>query len=231
MLLKDLKLDYPTTDHTVGQGFGQNANAEYVQAGLLGHPAIDFNSPYDAPIYSASRGLGRVYKKFNENNPDLMKYRAPCELIELDDCVIEITYGHCDKILCSIGAVAPLQEIATVGNTGDVYQGSHFVTEAEKLAGSTAGQHLHFQLRKCQKVLQSEHDDFFLQDEFGSIYKEGVYYFVYKQNGYAGCIDPAPYLFNEISLQDQLTNAQQTLIKLLGQYVVLLKQKLSGIIK
>lgn len=228
MKLKDLKLDYPTTDHTIAQGFGQNANYLYAQDGLKGHPAIDFNSPYNAPIYSASRGLGWVYKTFNKDNPDLMKYRAVCELIDLDDCSIELTYGHCHHIDCPIGRVSQGQQIATVGNTGDVFDGTHHVTEAEKENGSTAGRHLHFQMRYCRKVAQTEHDDTLLQDEYGNIYTRNGYYYTYKQNGYRGCIDPAPYLHQEVSLQSQLETSQVMIIPLLKQYIQILMNKLSG---
>lgn len=223
MLLQDLKLDYPTDNRTIAQPFGANFNSEYTSAGLKGHPAIDFGAPWGSPIYSASRGLGRVYKNFNKDNPDLMRYRAPCELIDLDDCSIEITYGHCEDIICLIGSVVQRQFIATTGNTGDVFQGQHEVTEAEKLAGSHAGAHLHFQLRKCRRVTQSEHDDVFLQDASGSLYMHEGYYYVYKNDGYNGCIDPAPYLDN----YDQNVSIMKQEIPLLQKVITLLKQLLS----
>lgn len=226
MNLKDLQLDYPTSNHTVAQGFGENANGSYAGAGLKGHPAIDFYSDYNAPIYSASRGLGRVYKIFNKDNPDLMKYRAPCELIDLEDCSIEITYGHCNHITCSLGPTERGGQLATVGNTGEVYSGNHMVTEAEKEAGSTAGRHLHFQLRKCQRVLKTEADDNFLQDEFGGQYREDGYYYVWKQNGFNGCIDPAPYLVDSGKLtpeqgaviQQELNGIQKLIQKLVALF-------------
>ncbi len=197
MKLSELKLDYPTIDRTIAQPFGANANSSYSRDGLLGHPAIDFSSVYNAPIYSASRGLGTVYKIFNKDNPDLSRYRAPCELIELEDCVIEITYGHCDKIICPLGKVTPKQQLATVGNTGDVFSGSHEVTEAEKEAGSTAGCHLHFQLRKCQKVLKYNlapgEKKAYLLDQDGQMFFNGGYY-EYPLDGYNGCIDPIYFL-------------------------------------
>lgn len=216
MQLKDLKLDYPTTERTIAQPFGANANTSYSRDGLIGHPAIDFNSPYDAPIYSATRGLGRVYKIFNKDNPDLSKYRAVCELIDLDDCVIEITYGHCHNIICPLGSVFPQQQLATVGNTGDVFSGDHEVTETEKESGSTAGRHLHFQLRKCKKTttynLAPGEKKSYLLDQDGQMFFNGGYY-EYPLDGYNGCIDPMPYLGGvPISPNDQMEGIIQNIM-------------------
>ena len=193
MKLQDLKLDYPVKNHTISQGFGKNFNGAYARDGLKGHPAIDFDVDFNSPIYSVTRGQGRVYKTFNKDNSDLTKYRAVCEILDLEDCSLEITYGHCNKITCTIGQYTG--QIATVGNTGEVYSGTHLVTDAEKKAGSTSGRHLHFQIRKCQRVLKSELGDFFLQDSNG-IYIDNGYYYTWRQNGFNGCLNPLPYLEN-----------------------------------
>jgi hypothetical protein len=139
-----------------------------------------------------------------------MKYRAPVEIIDLEDFSLEITYGHCNKIDCQLGQCTPHEYLATVGNTGEVYSGNHMVTEAEKEAGSTAGRHLHFQLRKCRKVLKSEFDDKFLMDSDGSLYMDNSYYYVWKENGYAGCIDPMP--FFDTSVQNSIDDVNNRLV-------------------
>lgn len=228
MILAELKLDYPTDVRTIAQAFGENANGSYARDGLKGHPAIDFGAPWGAPIRSASRGLGRVYKKFNEQNPDLSRYRAPCELIDLDDCVIEITYGHCNDITCLLGTVKPLQILATVGNTGSVFDGSHEVTEAEKEAGSHGGAHLHFQLRKCQKVTDILATEQYLQGIDGNVFYDGFYYHVPEyNNGYNGCIDPQPYLDNgddkKIELMEQEVTILQKVVGFLKELLQLRK--------
>jgi murein DD-endopeptidase MepM/ murein hydrolase activator NlpD len=198
MKLSEARFDYPLFPYTVSQPFGANATSSYARDGLKGHPAVDFNATFNQPIYSVTRGMGRVYKKFNESNPDLMKYRAPCELVDFDDCTLEITYGHCNDINCSLGQVSKGQQIATAGNTGECYSGGRLVTLEEKKAGSHAGTHLHLQFRKCDRTkkynLASTLKNAYLLDEYGQIYQENGTYFEYKLDGYNGCIDPMPYL-------------------------------------
>lgn len=208
MKLKDLKLDYPVDTRALAQGFGKNAVSAYSTDGLKGHPGIDYQITWGQPIYSASRGLGVVYKKFNENNPDLSKYRAPCELIFLEDCVVELTYGHCQDILCQIGTVSPRQKIATVGNTGEVYYGTELVTTEEKLRGSKRGAHLHFQMRVCRKTKKTNDDDITLQDINGNTYiTSDGYYLAAQQNGFNGCVDPTPYFDeNPIGIAEAIVN-------------------------
>jgi len=198
MKLHEAKFDFPLFPHIVSQPYGAHATSAYVRDGLFGHPAVDFNATFDQPIYSVSRGMGRVYKKFNENNPDLMKYRAPCELIDFSDYTLEITYGHCNKITCSLGAVFSGQQIATAGNTGECYSNGRLVTREEKKKGSHAGTHLHLQFRKCTRTkkynLAPTLKNAYLLDERGQIYQENGTYFEYKNDGYNSCIDPMPFL-------------------------------------
>lgn len=187
MKLVDLKLDYPCDSRIIDQGFGGNAVDAYAAEGLKGHPGIDFHIDWGKPIYSASKGLGKVYRLYNQNNPDLSKYRAPVEYIELEDCFVELTYGHCDHINCQLGSVIPREPIATVGNTGEVYYGTELITEAEKEKGSHRGAHLHFQMRIMQKVTHTTGSDIAIQ-----LLDDGSY-LVAKQNGFNGCVNPLPY--------------------------------------
>jgi len=197
MKLKDLKLDYPVDTRAIAQGFSKNAVATYAANGLKGHSGIDFQITWGQPIYSASRGLGVAYKAFNRDSKDPGKYKAACGLIELEDCVVELTYGHCDQILCDEGPLSPREKIATVGNTGEVYYGTELVTTTEKLRGSKRGAHLHFQMRVCYPKKSTAHDDFTLQDGEGMTYIHDGYYLTYKQNGFNGCIDPTLYFVEQ----------------------------------
>lgn len=231
MKLAQATFDWPTDSHIIAQQFGGNANPLYAGQGLKGHPGTDIDAPWDAPIRSISRGQGYIYKKFNDGNPDLMKYRAICELVEFDDCVVEITYGHCHTLLANVGFPTKGQIIATVGNTGEVYAGDHEVTEAEKEAGSQAGRHLHLQFRKCQKVAQKDSKTQYLQDASGNLYmdSQGYSYAVPDySNGFNGCFDGLPYLstpkVEEIKLEE--ITAELSLIDVLKQYIQVLKGKL-----
>lgn len=220
MKLAELKLDYPVDTRQIAQPFGGNMVDAYHRDGLRGHPAVDFQIEWGKPIYSASKGLGKVYRMYNKNNPDLSKYRGVLEYIELEDCFIELTYGHCDKITCSLGQTIPREPLATVGNTGEVYYGTELVTEAEKQKGSHRGAHLHFQMRKMQRVSHTTLDDIMIQ-----LLDDGTY-LTARQNGYNGCIDPMPYFdttpdeievlkAKKISLLTQLISLYQKLLALL----------------
>lgn len=229
MKLQDLKLEWPSDSHTIAQHFGDNANPLYAGQGLKGHPGLDIDAPYDSPIYDCTKGQGFVYKIFHHNDPILMDYRAVCELLELDDYIIEITYGHCNKTDCPLGKVTERQVVATVGNTGEVYSGGHEVTEAEKEAGSTAGRHIHFQLRKCLKVLGNvDITKFYLADLDNQVYRNNgyIYEIVDYTAGYNGCIDPLPFL--TANIQDQITQTQLSLIEVLKKYITYLTQQLRG---
>lgn len=225
MKLVDLQLEWPSDSHTISQHFGDNANPLYSGQGLKGHPGLDIDAPYDSQIYDATKGKGFVYKIFHHNDPVLMDYRAICELLELEDCVLEITYGHCNKTDCPLGNVSYRQVVATVGNTGEVYVGSHEVTEAEKDAGSTAGRHIHFQIRPCQKVKGDiDPAKFYLANLDNTAYRDNngyIYQILDYANGYNGCTDPLPYI--TANIQGQIIQTQLSLIQVLQKYVGYLK--------
>lgn len=227
MKLKDLKLDWPLDSRQIAQPFGGNYVATYVNDGLKGHPGIDFQITWGNPIYSASKGLGVAYKSFNKDNPDLSKYRAACELIELEDCVVELTYGHCDQILCKEGPLLPRQQIATVGNTGEVYYGTTLVTTAEKKQGSKKGAHLHFQMRVCYPKKSSKSNEGVLQEGDGSTYIHNGMYLTYPENGFRGCVDPMPYL---VSVVDPIPELEQKKIGLIKQAIALAQQLLAKLL-
>lgn len=219
--LKELKIDYPCDTRVVTQGFSKNANTSYSRDGLLGHPAIDFGTNFDDPIYSVTRGDGYIYKIFNRDNPDLNRYRAVCELLHLKDYTIEFTYGHCNCIYCQTGQTLLQEKLASSGNTGEVYSGGRLVTSDEKLLGSKAGTHLHFQMRKCRRVTDPVWNgkNYFLLDDNGLVYFEDGYCFEYDKDGYNGCIDPMPYF-----KQPDIIEQQKTIIKLANIVIDLLNR-------
>lgn len=234
MKLQNLQLNWPTAVHTIAQHFGDNANPLYAGQGLKGHPGTDIAAQWSDPISDVTGGLGNVYKVFHKDDPILMDYRAVCQLLELEDCVVEITYGHVNDILFVEGIPTSGQQLATVGNTGEVYQGSHEVTEAEKQAGSHAGAHLHFQGRICQKV-SGEIDPKlqYLADVKGMPYRDinGMVYLIPDyNNGYNGCIDLLPYLQvqSKSNLKQQLVDDELSLVDILNVYIQYLRGKIAG---
>lgn len=185
-----LKLTLPVKG-TISQNFGQNAVNYYENGGLAGHPGTDIVSFYGDVITNSIQNCNKqyIYSFLNKDNPNLMSYRAVCIIVETDDGVFEITYGHVNTITASIGNGLFGSPLATEGNTGDVFVNGVEVTEAEKLAGSHAGAHVHFQVRRLNKVkyatihsLSTDKGDF--------IDGEGYHYDVpHYENGYNGCID------------------------------------------
>jgi murein DD-endopeptidase MepM/ murein hydrolase activator NlpD len=180
----------------IGQGFGANAVPLYNGQGLRGHTGIDFGADWGAPIRCAVDSY--CYSVMNRDNPNLMAYRAVYTLVDDGDVTYEVSYGHCSAISAVPGKTYKVGDIlANVGNTGDVFSGPLEVTKAEKDAGSHAGQHLHFQVRKLKKVpisLATDPTTQYIMDGNGIYSKDGNYYSVPEySNGYNGCVDPTPF--------------------------------------
>lgn len=203
-----MKLTPPFPLTTIAQRFGDNANPLYKGQGLKGHSGIDFGVPYGSAIPSATDSL--CYSVMNKDNPNLMFYRAVFTIIDDVDFSYEVSYGHCSDITavpdtkCLQGAV-----LGHTGNTGDVYAGNHAVTLEEKQAGSHAGTHLHFQVRKLKKesVNIPMGNLKYINDGQKQLVLNGFRYFVVDyENGYNGCIDPMPFFALELTPSEKLTN-------------------------
>lgn len=188
-----MKFIHPLNPFVIDQAFGANANPLYAGEGVKGHTGLDLDGAYGQTIVSAADAY--LYSTINMGaSPN--RYRAVFTLADEVDFSYEVSYGHVIDCLHPIGTTIRAGEpIARVGNFGDVYAGGHYVTEAEKLAGSQAGKHLHFQVRKCIKVSDTITGKQYLQDANGYVKsKEGLYYEVVDYYaGYNGCIDPAPF--------------------------------------
>ena len=218
--MQTLELRWPLKHPVIAQRFGQNDSPTYTASGLRGHTGIDLVTAYGDVVRFAQDG--RVYKFLNFNNPDLQAYRAVCQIVDLegtDDCY-EIHYGHCTKALCGIGSYKTGDAVGTEGNIGVVTSKYRVVTTEEKAAGSTAGTHLHFQLRYCRKVTAIDTLKRYLDDIDGKPYFDGTYYYFVPnfENGYNGCIDPMPYM------TDMYAGDAPVVISKLQQVIDLLKR-------
>lgn len=189
-----MKLEFPIKDFIITQGFGANANPSYAGDGLKGHTGIDFVSKYDAPIYAAIKA--EVYSIINKDHPDPMKYRAVFQIYDDVDFSYEISYGHCNCIICKEETTYDVgEQLATIGNTGTCYSNGRLVTREEKLGGSQAGHHLHFQVRKLKRVSKRNSKNMYVRNSEGHLKRNGFFYEVVDyNNGYNGCIDPMPFL-------------------------------------
>ncbi len=189
-----MKLDYPTKRPvSITQGYNDNANPLYKSEGMLCHGALDIGGDYGANIYSGTDCF--LYSTINMGqSPD--KYRAVYTLVDESDFSYEVSYGH--VIDCPHELRVNIKKgevIAHMGNFGDVYSGDHKVTVEERLNGSVAGTHLHYQVRKCIRVEKRTNGKTYLQDSNGYIKLNGFLYEVVDyDNGAHGCVDPKPFL-------------------------------------
>lgn len=192
-----MKLTEPFSASTMVNGFGAQVGSVYRNMGLKGHPGRDYGVAYGTPIKCASDN-SQCYSTMSKDNPNLMAYRAVFTIVDDVNCSYELSYGHCSDMYAvpgqtySVGAILGL-----VGNTGSVYVGGVEVTNAEKLAGSHSGSHLHFQVRKIMPEPASTPTDptkHYVNDGFGILTHKGNHYYVPEwDNGENGCVNPEPF--------------------------------------
>jgi murein DD-endopeptidase MepM/ murein hydrolase activator NlpD len=191
---KYLRLNRPQGILT--QAFGKNANVSYKQSGLEGHTGEDYVLGWKKPIKAVVDG--EVYSTLNLKSTDTDRYRAIYQIVDLEEASYEVSYGHIDASLVSIGDMVHAgQIIATEGNFGLCYSGGKKVTPAQKKTGK--GSHLHFQVRKCTRVKTRERGRTYLRNSKGYLKRNGFYYEVVDYDkGYSGCVNPS--MFYEIGL-------------------------------
>lgn len=193
-----MRLTPPFPLGSISQHFGGNANPSYAGVGLKGHTGTDFGAAYGSLIHAAVDG--EVAWLLHPNDPTLMDYRAVGQMVDGGDGFLyEVSYGHVGEMYVSIGQMVKAGDpIARVANTGTCYAGGHLVTEAEKDAGSRAGAHLHFQVRKCRSAEFTNGPG---MENTQPIYNANGLYMhngqyvvaVDYNNGYNGCIDAEPF--------------------------------------
>lgn len=219
----------PFPDSLITQGFSENANISYARSGLIGHTTLDYGVACGTPVPNCAENAF-VYSIMNKDNPDLSKYRAVFTLVELEDVVYEISYGHLDQILVVAGqTLQPGESVGLSGNTGMVFMHGVEVTNEIRKKIKCAGGHLHGpQVRVCRKVTKKQKGKHYLSDSLGT-YKSGGFYYevVDYDNGTNGCINPN-LLFNGKFAKDYAAHiaSQVKQISLLKQVIALLKRKL-----
>jgi murein DD-endopeptidase MepM/ murein hydrolase activator NlpD len=187
-----MRLNHPVIPPNVSQPFDANKVPVYKDVGLSGHGAMDYSGEYGHPIYAATDSY--IYSRMNfGGQPD--KYRAVCTLVDDGEFIYEIIYGHViDSSVPVKSYVKAGQVIARMGNFGNVWSSGRQVTNAERLAGSKLGTHLHFQVRKCIKVSKTKSNKFYISDSNGLVKFDNKFIeIVDYQNGYNGCVDPKPF--------------------------------------
>lgn len=187
-----MKLYYPfDKKFVVGQPFSKNYNTYYAENKLLGHTGYDMNTFFDDTIFCAVDAY--CYLVGNKDNKDPMKYRAVYTVVDDEQAGVsyEVSYGHLNHIFVEAGTYVKVgDKLGTEGNTGDVASGGVKITKEMKLAGSTAGTHLHFQVRLLKRVDKKEAGKkYMMNTKVNGYYYEIPYY----DNGFKGCIDPAQF--------------------------------------
>ncbi len=183
-----------------GQGFGENVDDAYHNAGLLGHPAIDYGGPQDWGKTVPNSAYGAVVSAILAPEGSTF-YRAVNTIYEDTDGCYEIQYGHLNEISVKVGDILALgQKIGTLGNSGQVYGGNpfHQITDYEKSHGSRAGAHLHFQVREIKEVPWNDSSyAHYLNDGSGRLIMNGYAYAEPNfENGYNACVNPVRFYGN-----------------------------------
>lgn len=191
-----MKLDYPfTKPFTTTQGFNENKNTYYAEKKMTGHGGYDCFKYHQAPIYASVD----AYCYLIANTSDPMKYSAVYTLAGDSGVSYEVSYGHIDEAYCEVGPIKKGQKIASQGNKGDTSSGGRKTTREEKLAGSGAGSHLHFQVRVIKKSDVKERSKQYI---YGGQKIQGFYYEIpYYNNGTKGCIDPSQFFTGKYPLE------------------------------
>lgn len=199
--MNKLELFLPFPLSTISQYFNGNANPLYAGQGLKGHTAIDWGVPWGTPVPNCAANA-YCYSVMHKDNPDPTQYRAVFTLVEDDNGIYEISYGHASTIFAQVGVTYQVGDILMdVGNTGDVYSAGIAVTKGDRLNGSRAGAHLHGpQVRPVKRVSEVSSNKQYLYDGSGLFQKDGFYYEIVDYgNGYNGCVNPFPFLNGQLA--------------------------------
>ncbi len=184
----------------ISQGFGQNANPLYAQAGQAGHTGVDEVCGYGTPVYALKKGT--VYKILDADRPaaDGSGYWGVFIIGDGPE-LCEWQVGHLSKILCKVGdQVEPWTVIGEEGNRGGVYAGGIQITKAMQDAGDRRGSHRHWNKKKLQRKTEAQRD--VEGGQYLTVYNpvmpevyqdsSGFYYQVPDyRNGYNGSVDCA----------------------------------------
>lgn len=187
-----MKLEYP-----ISQPFGANFNNSY--APLRGHPGIDYDGGYGAPVHSLFE-QEYVYKVLDVDHPanDGSGFTGVFTIIDNGIECFEFLYGHGDPCVKVGQILTPGTLIMTQANHGEVYYGGLRITLAMQKAGDKRGTHVHGQKRILRKDAEMKPGVKYITTIDNTPFRLNNFYLAYafQDNGYAGCIDFTLPLFN-----------------------------------
>ena len=168
-----------------------------------GHNGWDIVAPWGTPIFAVEGG------KVVEVKDTPSGYGKHVRILCGEN---EWTYGHLSRIDCVVGQwVNGGQQIALMGNTGFVVSGATPYWKYNPYAGT----HLHLGLRKFKVWEGGTYTIQYSSGDRGTILN--------YSNGFMGSVD---FTF-DISVVDEITQKQLTIISLANQVILLLKQLIS----
>ena len=159
-----LRLKKPVTPYYINQAFGQNLNPTYKQLGLKGHNGLDLRSIHGQKVYAAHDGL--VVYTGMESREGMGIVIKTLQEFDYKDGTAFFKSGYWHNIYPD-GIKVQVGQIVKAGD----------LIALSNSTGNSTGDHVHFFLKP---VVQGEQDWQFENVE--------------QDNGYRGCIDPAPFM-------------------------------------
>jgi len=165
-----LELKSPVLHYYVNQGFGDNPKT-YAQFGIKGHNGIDLHADHGDPVYASTDGMAYYEMDDNQGEGFIVITNDPVDFLDGTTAHAKTIYWH----LCSVHDPQFKPVLPTDGKGYPVKTGD-LIGYADNTGFST-GTHLHWGLKP---VMPGE--------------DPAVFYNFAQNNGYAGAIDPTPYL-------------------------------------
>lgn len=187
------------------QKFGENPEL-YSLWGLRAHNGADYVAPHGTPILNIEEGTVVIVKDSPEGYGKYVRVLSETS----DGKYREWTYGHLSAIHVTEGQTLKEGEtLGLMGNTGFVISGATPYWKHNPYAGT----HLHLGLRYAKETKNG------WRHNLNSPKIEIANY----NNGYKGCVNPAPLLSGETDLKPMML----TVISLANEVIRLLKLKQS----
>lgn len=186
------------TKGKINQGFNENKNPLYKEAGYSGHTGVDWAKGYGTPVTTDNAGIAYKVADPIKGTVGPSGFGGVYLLSHIGkDKYMEIVLGHLSRIYISEGDYVPENYVVgNEGNTGDVYQGGVYYPEGAPNKG-TKGSHVHEQYRPVTRVKQMTANKHYLNNRDGSVYTDnaGYYYEIDNTNNVRGCVDPMLYVY------------------------------------
>lgn len=132
-----LTLQYPVTNVTINQKYGENASPIYNELHMKGHNGIDFYAPDGTPVLAANDGVV-TYCGLDGSNGNLIVIKTNDQFDYLDgQAYYKTLYGHLKTGTICVHANQQVK-------AGDV------IAQADN-TGASEGSHLHFGLKPVQQ--------------------------------------------------------------------------------